>query len=531
MALQEIRQPISTTIHHPAYPPDPDETTRHAIELAPEFSRPDVAAHRLPLPEAVREVWERAVALGLPASDLALYNPAALELVTEELADNDGFCNPATGQVVLIDKGDEIALVRVLLHELAHLDDAPHTPTTIQGWYDAELRAVRATAVLARKLAVDDPGLPAALAAERRSLATNYRWLQGAAQAAGSARLPLASAVLSWHRSLAVLLDHSERRARSEIALHPGHRLWLLDIPRAMLRRHWAEGEADPLMALRPLLGDDDLADEVREAGKADEPPSLESTPSRHPNPEDDGLWTHIEAAEEAEATYWAIPPDHPIFAPGDDRDDGEIAEQPHEEEGFTFGQAWNSMVSNRRRASLLASLLGHVVALPSQPWTIISAGGEALAAAYVCVMGEEDLARGVAYLQSALLDQQVDGVAAAVWSLYTEGIDPTCDHAWYRLRVTFTGATNEGWPVAAEVWLFVWDDYPGFLVAALQSYIDGWYRKTRLCPVRWPTAPYDMPSLIIAGDTRLTEAMRGALGQWLDTTHRAAVADAKDAQ
>lgn len=522
MPLSDRMSHTSVSLQHPAYPPDPDCATRHAVELAPEFSRPKVAAHRLPIPDSLREVWERAVALGLPASDLALYAPAALALVAEELRDNDGFCNPATGQVVLIDKGDPVALVRVLLHELAHLGDPVHTPTTVAAWYDAELRAVWAIAALARKLQVYDPGLAASLATERRSLATSYRWLSGAAQAAGSTRLPIASAVLSWHRGFAVLLDHSERRARAEIALRPGYRLWLLDLPRSSLRRHWAEGEADPLMVLHPLRENGGVADEVEEIGRTRQDIGRGDALGRGADVGDDELWAEIEAAE---TVFWAIPPGHPIFAPGDDRNDGEIAEQPHEQSGFVFGEAWNYLVSDRRRASLLASLLGRVVALPPQPWTIISAEGEAVAAAYVCLVGEEDLARGIAYLQSALLDQHVDAAAAAVWSLYTAGNDPTCDHAWYRLRVTFGCATTEGWPIAAEVWLFVWSDYPGFLVAALQSYIDGWYGTTTLCPVRWPVTPHELPSAIVAGDTRLAVGLREALGQWLDGEHEVAVA------
>jgi hypothetical protein len=51
----------------------------------------------------------------------------------------------------------------------------------------------------------------------------------------------------------------------------------------------------------------------------------------------------------------WAIPPDHPIFGRGDDRDDGELSAQGHAGPMFRFGDTWNDLISERRRASLLA--------------------------------------------------------------------------------------------------------------------------------------------------------------------------------
>ena len=149
------------------------------------------------------------------------------------------------------------------------------------------------------------------------------------------------------------LVGHSERRARAEIALRPGHRLWLLELPRASLRRHWAEGEVDPLMALHPLEEDSTVVDAGEGAGVLwqDTGEETVASPADAQDDGDDGAWEEI---EEVAAAYWAIPPDHSIFAPGDDRDDGEIAEQLHEGPGFAFGEAWNYLVSDRRRASLL---------------------------------------------------------------------------------------------------------------------------------------------------------------------------------
>jgi len=422
-------------------------------------------------------------------------------------------------------------MLRVLLHEVAHLCDGSPVPYRVEEWYGVEVRANRAVLPLARQLDVEDSLLPDILACERRALKTKRRWLVAAGQAMGSLRLPIAESVLQLARTMSSLVGDSERTGLAKLYLRPGYRAWLLDLPRSALRSFWAFGEPDPLAALvqgYDVTQQDDAfetdaeADWTSDEGISNDAADRENALTRIEVSSND-LWDPVDdqAWEDMEKHLWAIPPDHPIFGRGDDRDDGELSAQRHASPMFHFGHAWNDLISERRRASLLAFVSRRLASLPAQPtWTLLIQDSEALAAAYVLVASTDDLVRACSYLQSALLDQHIDATATAVWILYTTGIDPTCDFSWYRLRMTFTGNLFHGWPPIAEVWIAMDDDYPGFLVAGLQSYMAGWSQEAILCPVFADVAVRTPPSTLLAQDTRLSSGMRATLSRWLDEQH-----------
>jgi hypothetical protein len=61
---------------------------------------------------------------------------------------------------------------------------------------------------------------------------------------------------------------------------------------------------------------------------------------------------------------------------------------------------------------------------------------------------------------------------------------------------MTFTGNLTNGWPPVTEVWIAMHDDYPGFLVAGLQSWS---------CAVRPPSVIGTSRPLAIQSSSAIT--------------------------